>query len=122
RFRGGAHLYNLNSVLWTIDEKETDPEVLLRLAKPEWIEDLVSLSHGFRDSQRDLLKQDATLNPKFDGSRDVGGADADLIVNRCLIDIKTGVRGEVTRNILYQLIGYALLDYSDTHRINGLAI
>jgi len=30
--------------------------------------------------------QQATLNPVFDGNGDVGGADADLIVNRCLIN------------------------------------
>ena len=56
---------------------------------------------------------DATLNPTFAGSIDIGGADADFILDGCLWDIKT-TKGQQGQSIwLYQVLGYALLDYDD---------
>ena len=50
----------------------------------------------------------------FDGSRFVGGADADLVLDGCLYDVKTTVtpRDKMPLN-LRQVIGYALLDWND---------
>ena len=52
--------------------------------------------------------------PSFDGSGFVGGADADLVVDGCLYDVKTTMkpRQGLPRN-LRQLLGYALLDWND---------
>lgn len=52
--------------------------------------------------------------PSFDGSAFVRGADADLIVDGCLYDVKTTMkpREDLPRN-LRQLLGYALLDWND---------
>ncbi len=51
-------------------------------------------------------------NPIFAGSHDVNGADADLIVDGCLIDIKTTIDPtRLDREWVYQLLGYVLLDY-----------
>jgi hypothetical protein len=66
---------------------------------------------------KDVLGTQKRLNPTFEGSADVGGADADLIVGRCLWDVKTTVLPAIERQTLYQLLGYLLLDYSDKHRI-----
>src|SRR6266446_2633928 len=79
---------------------------LLDLVSPEWVDDVVAQSYAFYESQSDLCCRRAVLNPTFEGSRDVGGADADLIVNRCLIDIKSTLRPAVSRHLLYQLLGY----------------
>ena len=61
----------------------------------------------------------AILGPTFDGSRFVGGADGDLILDRCLYDVKTtqNPRGGLTP-WLRQLIGYALLDWDDGFRLS----
>jgi hypothetical protein len=70
---------------------------------------------------RDLLnlanKKDFTaktyciLNPTFGyGSRVVGGADADLIIDDTLIDIKTTKIGKMNRSYFNQLIGYFILN------------
>ena len=57
----------------------------------------------------------------FDGSRFVGGADGDLILDECLYDVKTTVRpaGELPLR-LRQLIGYALLDWNDAFALRRI--
>ena len=55
------------------------------------------------------------LNPTFDkGSQLVGGADADLIIDDKLIDVKTTKKLELSLSDFCQIIGYLLL-----HRIGG---
>jgi hypothetical protein len=75
----------------------------------------------FRFLQRGgpLLAQLVTLNPTFVANRDVGGADADLIVNDCLLEIKTTVQSAIDTQWIRQLIGYVLLDYDDAHGITA---
>ena len=99
----------------------SDAEALTAIAEPHWIDDLRELSWRFYDGFNHLLPLPHVLNPTFDGSRDVGGADADLIVNGTLIDIKATVK-QIQGNWAWQLLGYALLDYSDRHRITGIGL
>lgn len=101
---------------------KTSTAELLERAENAWIDDLCQLSWGFYDQASDLLSKQVVLNPVFDGSPDVGGADADLIVDGCLIDIKTTIKPQIEPLWLYQLLGYALLDYSDRYRIRSVAI
>lgn len=70
------------------------------------------------------------LGPTFSGSR-LMNADADLIVAGLLLDIKTSLgdkdsNGEnhatLVKETLYQLIGYALLDFSDEYRIAEIGV
>jgi hypothetical protein len=63
------------------------------------------------------------LNPKFEQSRALGGADADLIVGCLLIDLKaTTTPGIVGRFELWQLLGYALADTDDKYGIRAVGI
>lgn len=95
---------------------------LLAIAQDTWIADLGQLSRGFYAQAHGLLNKEAILNPTFDGSRDVGGADADLMVDGCLIDIKTSINARIEGRWLHQLLGYTLLDYSDRYHIREVAI
>ena len=52
----------------------------------------------------------------------VDGADADLIVNGPLIEIKSTTPCAIRGDWLWQLLGYVLLDYSDQYRINSVGI
>ena len=52
----------------------------------------------------------------------MGRADADLIVDGCLIDIKTTINPKLSANWLYQLLGYVLLDYNDRYEIEKVGI
>lgn len=64
----------------------------------------------------------AQIGGTFSGSDDVGGADFDLIVDRCLFDIKATRKAGVTTSYLRQLLGYWLLDYDDQFKISRLGI
>lgn len=95
---------------------------LLARVPEHWVDDLCLLSWKFYDEHAGFLKCPAVLNPTFDGSRDVGGADADFIVDQCLVDIKATVNPKLSGDMLYQLLGYVLLDYTDQYRINEVGI
>ena len=85
-------------------------------------------------AQRQLLPHlhpPVHVGPLFDGSA-LCNADADLICDGTLLDIKThlgrknprtGVRSDSLSLVdLYQLIGYALFDRSDHYRIDSVGI
>lgn len=95
---------------------------LLALVPDDWVEDAAALGSAFTDGYSAWHGTPATLNPKFAGSIDIGGADADLITDGCLWEIKTtkqrGAQGEWLR----QLLGYVLLDYEDEHAIDRVGL
>ena len=96
---------------------------VLGLPARAFIEDLGRLSSMFHETCGHLLADEATLNPTFDGSALIGGADADLIVDGCLLEIKTTVRPEtLPRDVLYQLLGYVLLDFSNAYGIGSVGV
>jgi hypothetical protein len=97
-------------------------EDILGMAKGIWIDDLCDISRRFYDTQSALFSMQFVLNPVFSGSGDVGGADADIIVDGCLIEIKTSIRPLVESQWLRQLAGYALLDYEDRYSIRSIGI
>jgi len=66
-----------------------------------------------------IAKKQCLLNPTFgQSSRDIGGADADIIIDGKLIDIKTIKDFKKRREILRQLIGYHILNARENY-ING---
>jgi len=96
---------------------------LLALPPQIWIDDLCSLSASFAAHCDKLARGDFVLNPMFAGSTEIGGADADLIVDRCLLDVKTTIDPKFTRTrVLYQLLGYVLLDYDDRYGIDAVGV
>jgi|GEM_PF-625355 hypothetical protein len=95
---------------------------LLDLAPNGCLDDLAALFDLFYERHRDLLERPAVLNPTFAGSHDVGGADADLIVDNCLIELKASIRPVIKAEHLHQLAGYLLLDYEDALAIGSLGI
>ena len=99
-----------------------DARALIAIPKAHWIDDLRELSWRFYDEYGHLASRPFVLNPTFDGSRHVGGADADLIVDGTLIDIKCTSKNEIQADWLRQVLGYVLLDYSDRYRITGIGI
>jgi hypothetical protein len=93
---------------------------ILALVRDELVADLCQLSGRFLESCGPLLSRPAVLNPTFAGSRDVGGADADLIVDRCLLEIKTTKQSAIDARWIHQLLGYVVLDYDDAYAIDSL--
>lgn len=90
-----------------------------KIGKDE-IEELRQL-YSILDKDAFVANSRCLLNPKFgDASLLVGGADADLIVDDLLVDIKTTKKIEVSRDYFNQLIGYALLHHIN-HENHGLS-
>jgi hypothetical protein len=117
----------------TLDARESSPllglrglatvEDLLALAPQSAVDDLATMVRTLCERYPDLVGIHAVLNPTFDGSVEIGGADADLIVDGMLLEFKTTRRDSFERvDHLYQLLGYALLDYSDTYTIRRVAV
>ena len=95
---------------------------LLAISEDAWINDLCAMSTLFYDNYHHLLSQPCIPNPTFVGSGDVGGADADIIVDGCLIEIKSSIQPKIVAKWLYQLAGYVLLDYDDQYSIHSVGI
>lgn len=70
------------------------------------------------------VRSRTVCGPTFTGSRDVHGADADVVVGlrgggAVLVDVKATVLPDrVRRETLYQLAGYVLLDYNDSYGVS----
>ena len=118
-FRAGLEI---NSPLFQLADGATLAD-LLALVPAIWIEDLCELSRLFAPHVTEFARQPLVLNPFFTGSGEIGGADADLIAASCLVDIKTTVDPKFSRNrLLYQVLGYVLLDYDDAYAIDSIGI
>ena len=83
---------------------------LLAIPQDVCLDDVAAVFHLFYERHNALLSKPHNLNPVFAGSLDVGGADGDLIVDGCLIDIKATISPKLAANHLFQLAGYLLLD------------
>ncbi|HEX9770062.1 MAG TPA: hypothetical protein VGA50_12895 [Kiloniellales bacterium] len=84
-------------------------------ADPDDVADLEELAEQMPESGL-AAKQMCVLNPTFgEASRAVGGADADLVLDETLYEIKTTVEPPVAQEHFHQLVGYYLL-----YRIGGL--
>ncbi|GGJ90540.1 hypothetical protein GCM10010123_20480 [Pilimelia anulata] len=105
---------------------------LLELATEAEVADLIAM----RDLAADQLLPRLPEGPvatgmTFDGSRDLN-ADADLIAGGMLVDFKAGQGGKpradgsriasLARTDLDQLIGYALMDYSNRYALDTVAV
>jgi len=97
---------------------------LLELARVEWVDDVRDMAWLFHDqvARAGLAGRPTILNPTFAGSSDMSGADADLIVDGCLIEIKSTIQASLRDPVLHQLLGYVLLDYADEFGVRSVGI
>lgn len=108
------------------------PRALLDLATDIEVADLIAL----RDSAREVFVPHlppgpVLTGPTFEGSRFLP-ADADLIAGDLLIECKATIGGpprkdrtralKFDRSDLFQLLGYALMDFSDTYAIRRVGL
>ncbi len=108
----------------------TGPRDLAALATADEVADLIAMRDLACESLLPALAgQPGESGPTFAGSEDLN-ADADLIVNGLLLDIKASQGGSprkdgtrtmsLSRSDLDQLIGYALLDYPDEYDLHSV--
>ncbi|MBY0566011.1 MAG: hypothetical protein K2P70_01770 [Hyphomonadaceae bacterium] len=84
---------------------------------PEVTTELTALLRVFEVAKGFDAREICFLNPVFAASREVGGADADLILDTTLIDFKVVKNMEAAFDYVLQLAGYAVL-----HGRGGIAI
>ena len=102
---------------WLGDTSPSRADELLGRVPDNWMDDAAALGAAFVEQYPHWHgSSDAVLNPRFAGSSDIGGADADFIADGCLWDIKT-IRRNAASNDIFQIVGYALLDYEDEYAI-----
>lgn len=87
-----------------------------------WVEDLAQLAPLFLDGFGDRFGRPAVLNPAFAQSRAVGGADADLISDGMLLEIKTTINPRIDGAWIRQLLGYLMLDTAGEFEITSLGL
>jgi len=99
-------------------------DALSLLCPPNVVADLVAMTTRFYEEQRERLDSARVeLSPTFVGSAEIGGADSDLIVGRCLIDVKALVDpAKYSHPWPWQLLGCVLLDYEDAWELTSVAI
>lgn len=88
------------------------------------IRDLHNLLDYYQTTQAaNWINHEIYENPTFVGSDDVGGADADWIIDQTLWDMKTTkyAYGGL-HNDIHQILGYALLDYTDQYHIKQVGL
>jgi hypothetical protein len=119
-FRRGQDYY-----FWeTMDAGRFDIDAHLASIDPRWIEDVFRTAAAYRSRHTKLIRTFSNVHhgKPLTGSVDVGGADFDLVVDGCLIDIKTTVKPKITTENLRQLVGYWLLDYHDRFDIRAASV
>ncbi len=120
QFKRVAAIHLQNSPLNTESPESVDD--LLKIPDQAWINDMRELSWLFHDRYNYLTNRPHILNPTFDGSIEVGGADADIIIDDTLVEIKSSIKPTIEGYYIQELIGYALLDYSDQYQIRNIGI
>jgi hypothetical protein len=108
--------------LLTIPTIENCISELLAVADDAWIDEMCRMSRLFYERCQHLLTKPFVLNPTFPGSADVGNADADLVVDGCLLDVKASINARLDPQWLRQLAGFALLDYGDALSLRSVGI
>lgn len=100
----------------------TSVKQLLGIVEPDLLSDMRELFWNFYDQCNHLLSLPHTFNPTLEGSLNIGGANPDLIVDGTLIEIKSTITSQIETDWLWQALGYVLLDYSDEHKLNAIAL
>lgn len=97
-------------------------EDLLAIPDDVVIDDMSRMGLLFWARYGAMTRLPHSINPRFAGQIEVGSTDADLIVDGCLINIKTTVQPKIDARWLRQLVGYTLLDYHDRHHLHSVGI
>jgi len=93
---------------------------LLEIADDARLDDLSRLGDKLHTRLSKIKLRNVVIGPEFAGSLDVGGADGDLIIDGCLLDVKVSNADRARTSWIRQQIGYALLDYTNEYGIDRI--
>jgi hypothetical protein len=94
------------------------------LVDADAVKDVATAATAVAADHADLREVDSlVLGPTFGLSRELGGADADVIADDLLLDFKaTSTTRIAGRGELWQLAGYALADLDDEYGVQAVGI
>ena len=93
-------------------------EDLLAIVDDRLPPDVAAMMSLFRSSAPELRRPSTVVtSPAFTRSRDLGGADGDIILDRLLLEVKAVRNTGMTKAIAWQLLGYLLADTDDLYEI-----
>ncbi|MBY0532981.1 MAG: hypothetical protein K2P86_13515 [Xanthobacteraceae bacterium] len=120
-FRRGTTVFHLHKAM---KKGVFDLQEMMLDCEESWIQDIKQLTAAYKLANVDVFSKKLSVKhgAVLAGSADVGGADLDLVVNGCLVEIKATVKPKVPTNLLRQLVGYWLLDYEDELNIQSARI
>lgn len=117
-----AGLYPGSPLALLIEQDSFTPDVLLSLIPDDGLRQMAELRTLAQDELLPHLRTPLYLGPTFDASQ-LCPADADLISDGLLLDLKTAVKGNsLSREDLYQLLAYALFDHSNAYGLDRIGI
>ncbi|MGT2462947.1 hypothetical protein [Sinomonas atrocyanea] len=117
-----AGLGVVRSLMQLASEGDFTKAGLLLLAPDDALRQLAALDELARGHLLQCLSAPFHLGPTFDGSR-FCPADADVVSDGLLLDFKAGLKGgALSKEELYQLLGYTLFDRTDRYGINRIGI
>ena len=98
------------------------PDHLLESVPDVWTDDISLMASKLGVAFRDQMPKRVVPNPILGRSELNIGADADLILDDCLIDIKATIDAKVSQEMLHQLVCYTLLDTEDRYAIGKVGL
>jgi hypothetical protein len=101
-------------------KKRATLDDLLAFPADEWVKDIGRMAWLFGKRHSKLFYAKVKVNPAHLSSVGGFGADADLLVNGSIIDIKAALNPVLEPAWLYQVLGYTLLDQGDSKSIQGV--
>jgi hypothetical protein len=114
----------LNGPLGRFGGRPVSASDLLTLAPPTGLSQLAAFRQVFETALLPGLSHRpgrCLLGPTFSGSALIA-ADADLITAGLLLDLKTDSKFSLGVTVVFQVIGYALLDFDDAYNLTELGI
>ena len=102
---------------WFLEAEKMTSEQLLESIPDAWANDITQMIKKLEFTFSDRMPERTISNPVL-GRADLNiGADGDLILDDCLIDIKATINAKVSQAMLHQVVCYTLLDREDRFAI-----
>jgi hypothetical protein len=102
---------------WFLEAEQMTPEQLVESIPDAWANDIIQMTKKLEFAFSDRMPDRIVSNPIL-GRSDLNiGADGDLILDDCLIDIKATINAKVSQAMLHQVVCYTLLDREDRFAI-----
>lgn len=98
-------------------------EEALAAVDPAWVDDVISTTTAALSALTPLAANTPVVRaPTFAGSRAVRGADADLILDTTLLEVKAVRSASLAKRDLQQVVTYSLLDWDDQYELTEVAM